>query len=1162
MDLKLVYRVLRKISDWSIGGFYSDVYVEGQENVSEDGPLIIASTHHNEIIDIANLAATIPHRRHLSFWAKSSMFANPIARAILLSSGAIPVKRNPNNGNGNGASPQSGLFRETSTALAAGEVIGVFPEGTSYTQPSIMQVMSGAAWAAIDYAKWAHELDVEAPQLTIVPVGIVYTDKARYQSRVLLTEWFRYGEPIVVDTYMHDMFKEGADVEASARMAVKQIMAKIEQQMGAMSVNAPDWDTLYAAQMARDIIYDDPENIPLKNWVSVSQSLVYTLTASSTRSTNKLVTAKSDLTTYYALLHHTGISHSSLTTILTATHKLLLTQFLCVALRMPLAFLSFLFFVPPLLLHIPAYITGHIAARVFVKKGEVEGEAQFKAIFGGVGLGIGLATALGAFRRTLGMELLWTSVVDGAAREGLLGGLKYAVAVPGVAYSGVYLLVRWHSALVYDNYRRLKILLTLHKLCLGLITQHPAAAGDLGRYTRPPPPPPNPFIKKNQAAKGTNSNSVDYARDVPSSGTIPTRKLIRPLLAARKKAVSSLKSYLETRAEDDEAKRFLSRMNEGHELIMTSGKGGETEGPEQVAAELLRKLVLSWSLELSERDRIELVMEVEQWLNNGNTHELLAKTLEVIRAQNQLSHDLDQLRAIQLATKEEAGAVEQSLLSRLKEIQLSEGNETFRDGDFTLAVLLYSRAIEVSSKPNAIFYANRAACYLKMTPQIPQLAVEDCDEAIKIDANYVKAINRRGIAYEALGRFNFTITASLDVTRTTSASQHSVDRVLKELAMHNAAGILEARVQNREPGLPFSVVSAYFAGFHARSNLDTPGRLAAGDSTFLRAMQALSLADYEGAMGLVNEAVDQGISISWRDGRATARNLRGTFKYLAGDLPGARTDFLASLAIFPTYTQNFVKLARIYIDQGDEESALKCFEDAILFDENDPDIYHHRGQADRYLIQVFLNAEKYVAAAEDFTKSIALDGSFIYSHIQLAAAQCRAGNFEDSETTLQRTLELFPKRSEPLNHYGEFLLGQRRYAYAVEMLERAYELERRKAIPNVASLLNKGHALLQWKHDINAAKECCSQALLADPGNLGIIAMQALLNLQSGNFEGAMSCFDSLVSTAWSKLDLVAALMCQYVSIRRLRILGKLNEIRTGGRFPYEVSEEIPRFGA
>ena len=41
MELKLVYRALRKISDWTVTGFYAETDVQGVENVSKDGPLIM-----------------------------------------------------------------------------------------------------------------------------------------------------------------------------------------------------------------------------------------------------------------------------------------------------------------------------------------------------------------------------------------------------------------------------------------------------------------------------------------------------------------------------------------------------------------------------------------------------------------------------------------------------------------------------------------------------------------------------------------------------------------------------------------------------------------------------------------------------------------------------------------------------------------------------------------------------------------------------------------------------------------------------------------------------------------------------------------------------------------------------------------------------------------
>ncbi|KIM81281.1 hypothetical protein PILCRDRAFT_89247 [Piloderma croceum F 1598] len=248
MDPTLVYRTLRQLSQWTISGFYSDVHIEGANNVPKDGPLILASTHHNEIIDIAVLAITIPHRRPISFWTKSSLFEFPLAGAILSSSGAIPVTRNH--------SPTS-LFKSTSLALHRGEAIGVFPEGTSYTQPRIMQVKPGAVRAGVEFGKG----------VVVVPVAIVYTDKSRYRSRVLV----RYGSPI------HILPNQTQDAEID-QAQVKNLTLQLESQLVSMSVNAPDWDTLNAAKSARDILWDDSDaqgEVPLCDWVEVMQMFTF-----------------------------------------------------------------------------------------------------------------------------------------------------------------------------------------------------------------------------------------------------------------------------------------------------------------------------------------------------------------------------------------------------------------------------------------------------------------------------------------------------------------------------------------------------------------------------------------------------------------------------------------------------------------------------------------------------------------------------------------------------------------------------------------------------------------------------------------------------------------------------------------------------------------------
>lgn len=107
----------------------------------------------------------------------ASLFAHPIMRYILFSSGNIPVDRK--------SKDRQTLFKGTIDALSTGGAVALFPEGTSYTEPRIMQVKDGAAWAALEYTKWLKQNPGATQQdVTIVPVSIVYTNKTKYRSGV------------------------------------------------------------------------------------------------------------------------------------------------------------------------------------------------------------------------------------------------------------------------------------------------------------------------------------------------------------------------------------------------------------------------------------------------------------------------------------------------------------------------------------------------------------------------------------------------------------------------------------------------------------------------------------------------------------------------------------------------------------------------------------------------------------------------------------------------------------------------------------------------------------------------------------------------------------------------------------------------------------------
>ncbi len=72
------------------------------------------------------------------------------------------------------------MFEESYNTLQKGEVLFLFPEGTSTTSPTLLDIKPGTARLALGLLQ---KTGIKCP---IVPVGLNYTQKDKLRSQVLI----------------------------------------------------------------------------------------------------------------------------------------------------------------------------------------------------------------------------------------------------------------------------------------------------------------------------------------------------------------------------------------------------------------------------------------------------------------------------------------------------------------------------------------------------------------------------------------------------------------------------------------------------------------------------------------------------------------------------------------------------------------------------------------------------------------------------------------------------------------------------------------------------------------------------------------------------------------------------------------------------------------
>jgi len=210
--------VVKLIAKAAARGYYR-LEVAGP-GVSRSGPVLLVANHPNALLDPALVVAAADRR--VRFLAKSTLFSDPRLAWLVRGGGAIPVYRRMDDPSKIGQNKD--MFRAAFEALGEGSAVGVFPEGTSHSRPSLGELKTGAARIALGAFERYGEV------FPIVPIGLTLRRKERFRSEALAL----LGDPVE----WHDLGPRGID----DREAVRELTARIGASLGRVTVNLETWE--------------------------------------------------------------------------------------------------------------------------------------------------------------------------------------------------------------------------------------------------------------------------------------------------------------------------------------------------------------------------------------------------------------------------------------------------------------------------------------------------------------------------------------------------------------------------------------------------------------------------------------------------------------------------------------------------------------------------------------------------------------------------------------------------------------------------------------------------------------------------------------------------------------------------------------------------------
>ncbi len=160
---------------------------EGAGNVPEEGPAILASNHLS-YADWLFMPVTLPRR--VTFVAKAEYFTGGgikgwLQKKFFSGAGQVPIDRG-------GAGAAEGALLSAKRILGAGELFGIYPEGTRSHDGKLYRGKTGVARLALE------------TKVPVIPVAVVGTDVVAPPGKkfgAVISPVVRFGRPLDFSRY-------------------------------------------------------------------------------------------------------------------------------------------------------------------------------------------------------------------------------------------------------------------------------------------------------------------------------------------------------------------------------------------------------------------------------------------------------------------------------------------------------------------------------------------------------------------------------------------------------------------------------------------------------------------------------------------------------------------------------------------------------------------------------------------------------------------------------------------------------------------------------------------------------------------------------------------------------------------------------------------------